>query len=256
MSSLVRFFDQRRDLVVPGDAEATVQWSVEHFIEWARESIAARGHFAVALSGGSTPKKIFQGVTSPANRERIDWSRVYLFWSDERSVPPDHPDSNYRMAMDAGFAKQPIPPEQIFRMEAEGDAIAGAAHYEEILKQHLPDQTFDLMMLGMGDDGHVASLFPHTHGLQVKNRNVTANYIPDKHTWRMSLTFEGIHQSHCIALYVLGASKAKRLAEVLQSPYNPIALPAQGVGTPEHKALWILDTEAARDLIFDASSRD
>src|SRR5690242_14384328 len=172
-------WDDRRDLVIPGDAETTLEFCAEHWLETGNQAIADHGAFYVALSGGSTPKAIFQMLTSPTHAHRIDWSKVHLFWSDERAVPPDHPDSNYHMALSAGLDKMPIPKNHIHRMQAEKDIEAHALAYEALVK----DRPFDLVMLGMGDDGHTASLFPYTKALAETQRLVVANYIDAKKTW-------------------------------------------------------------------------
>ncbi len=237
-------FDERRDIVIPGDAAATLNFSVDHFTSLAERAIAEKGRFAVALSGGSTPKAIYQQLTDPLHRRRINWQKVFLFWSDERAVPPYHPDSNYHMAMEAGFAKVGIPSSQIFRMQAEGDVEVGALTYEELIRKNLPDLKFDLVMLGMGEDGHTASLFPKTHGLHAPGRVAIANFIPKLEMWRLTLTFECINSAHHAVFYALGANKAAMVQKVLTGPFTPDELPAQAVGIPEQKALWILDSAA------------
>ncbi|MBI2743204.1 MAG: 6-phosphogluconolactonase [Chlamydiales bacterium] len=236
---------EKRELVVPGNYAETLQFCVQHWIKVAQTSIEERGSFAVALSGGSTPKAIYESLALPENAKKIDWSKVYLFWSDERTVGPDHPESNYHMAMQAGFAKLPIPQDQIFRMQAEKSLEMEAERYEKIIGDQLQDRPFDLIMLGMGDDGHTASLFPHTAGLQVRDRLVIANEIPQKQCWRMTMTFACINQALHNAIYVLGSSKKEMLAEVLSSNKDVERLPSQGVGTKEHPAIWIADSAAA-----------
>jgi len=239
---MMTLFDDRRDVITFDGMEKAIAFSVEHFVKAACEAIAARNVFTVALSGGSTPKAIFQLLTSPLFRDRIDWNKVKLFWSDERAVSPDSPDSNYHMAMEAGFATIPIPPENIFRMAAESlDIEKAAKEYENLIVKNVPNQSFDLVMLGMGEDGHTASLFPKTHALHSEERLVVANFIPQKNTWRMTLTFECINNAHAIAIYVIGASKAAMLQRIFNSPYEPDLLPIQRVGTAAHKALWITD---------------
>ncbi len=242
-------WDERRKLVVPGDYAHTLAFCVNHWLSMAEASIKAHGSFAVALSGGSTPKAIFENLALSQNAQRIDWSKVLLFWSDERTVGPDHPDSNYHMAMESGFSKLPIPKTQIFRMQAETDLETNAKKYEETIQKVLKGRPFDLIMLGMGDDGHTASLFPNTAGLKVKDRLIIANEIPQKKTWRMSMTFTCINQATNVALYVLGASKKQMLAEVLLSKEDIEKLPSQGVGTKAHPALWIADDAAAELLL-------
>lgn len=239
-------YDERRDIAIPGNQLATIQFCREHFLFVAREAIKKQGYFSVALSGGSTPKAIFQTLKA----KDLDWSLVLLFWSDERNVPPTHADSNYKMAMDAGFDILPIPSNNIFRMRAEAENLEESAiEYETLIKTVIPKKRFDLVMLGMGEDGHTASLFPLTHGLHAKDQLVIANYIPQKETWRLSLTFDCINEAEHIVIYVLGNAKASVIAKVLEGPSEPDQLPIQKVGTSSHKALWIVDHEAAEKLL-------
>lgn len=244
----VNDFDERRTIVIPGNYTETLQFCVDQFIEIANSSVKNHGYFAVALSGGSTPKAIYQALASSINRNKIDWTKVLLFWSDERSVPPDHEDSNYHMAMEAGFSSLPLKPENIFRMKAEENIEENALEYEKLIQTHIPHKIFDAVLLGMGEDGHMASLFPLTHGLRVQNRLVIANFIPQKDTWRMSLTYDCINSAHHILLYVLGKNKEKMVAQALLGPYDPDILPVQKVGTSTHRALWIMDSDAAAAL--------
>jgi len=241
-------WDERRDLAIPGDYQETLRFCVEHFIDICQKSIQKHGAFFVALSGGSTPNAIFEELSSPQHQSRIDWSKVHLFWSDERAYPPDHPDNNYAMAMKAGLKKMPIPPKQIHRMQAEEKIEENAALYEQTIHKVLHGHPFDLIMLGMGEDGHTASLFPHTAGLNVSERLVIANFIPQKKCWRMTMTYDCINAATHIAIYVLGAAKKEMLKEVLLSPDQFERLPSQRIGTKEHKALWIADAAAAELL--------
>jgi 6-phosphogluconolactonase len=242
-------WDERRFFIVPGDYNSTLIFCVEHFIAIANESIADHGAFFVALSGGTTPKAIFEHLCTAPYKEKIDWKKLYLFWSDERSVSPDDPQSNFNMAMEAGFKEMPIPPSQIHRMHAEKNIEENALRYEELIKKNLGKRPFDLIMLGMGPDGHTASLFPHTEGLKVRDRLVIANYVPQHETWRMTMTFDCINRARHIAIYVLGASKKQTLKDVLRSADQFDLYPVQRVGTKEHKALWIADEAAAALLI-------
>lgn len=244
----VESVDNRRSLAVPGSAEETLKFCVDHFFHNANEAINDHGYFAVALSGGSTPKAIFQMLAKPENRLRADWNKFLLFWSDERSVPPTSTESNYHMAMEAGWKELPVPKECIFRMVAESDLEKNAGAYEELIQTKIPQQRFDLVMLGMGDDGHTASLFPYTHALHVDNKLVTANYVPEKQTWRMTLTFPCINDAQHTVVYVMGGGKEQVLKEVLKGEYRPDQFPSQRVGSPAHRALWIVDDKAARLL--------
>lgn len=243
---MIQSYDQRRDVAVPGAKQTTIEFCVEHFILRAKEAIADHDYFAVALSGGSTPKAIFEGLVQ--KKEQVDWDRVLLFWSDERCVPPDHPDSNYRMAMEAGLNKVGIPLENIFRMHGEEIPEVAAKEYNHLILEEVPFEDFDLMMLGMGDDGHTASLFPKTHALHTSGQMATANFVPQKQTWRLTLTFDCINRAKEIVVYVLGAGKAEILAIVLNGRFDPDTYPIQRVGTPASKALFILDTEAAAKI--------
>ena len=239
---MLKPWDDRRDIAVPGDAKATYEFCLEHFLKAYNAAVEEKGSFFVALSGGSTPKNIFKLLTSPAHVEKVDWTKVHLFWSDERSVPPEDPDSNYKMAMDAGFSSLPIPPEQIHRMVAEKEIEKGAMQYEELLKKTLQGKGLDYLMLGMGDDGHTASLFPGTKALGETQKLVVANHVPQKKTDRMTFTFTCINQAKEIVIYVVGKNKQEKVQEILSLEDN--VYPVQHVGTKEHKALWILDTEA------------
>lgn len=243
--TFIHAFDDRRNIVVPGNKEQTLEYCIHHFIESANNAIKRHGFFTVALSGGSTPQAIFQGLTNEKNRHAIDWSLVKLFWSDERCVQPDDPQSNYGTAMAAGLATLPLLPENIHRMRGEENPEEAAKQYEEEIYKTLGEAPFDLVMLGMGDDGHTASLFPKTHGLHAAHRRVIANFVPQKNVWRITFTYSCINHAHAIAIYVMGKNKAETVKRVLSPPYEPDIFPIQNVGTPANKATWILDKEAA-----------
>lgn len=239
--------DNRRKIVIPGDHDLTIAFAADLWVEMAKEAILDHGFFAVALSGGSTPKKIYERLSML--EEHLDWSKVYLFWSDERSAPPTDPASNYYMAMEEGGLKRlPIPKSQIFRMVAEEDIEANAKAYEDVILDKLGSHPFDLSMLGMGDDGHTASLFPYTDALKAKGRLVVPNYVPGHNSWRMTFTYECINRSHNICMYVVGKPKAEILEKVLLGPPQADEYPSQLIGTATNPALWILDTEAGKNL--------
>lgn len=225
--------DARRDLIVLEDTEAAIAFAVEHWIQCATDAIKRRGRFVVALSGGSTPKAIYHAL---CNKD-IDWNDIHLFWSDERAVPQDHPDSNYRMAMEAGF-KALVPTDQIYRMRAESDIERHAREYEA----QLPPDLFDLVMLGVGEDGHTASLFPGTAALESK-KLIAANFVPKLNSWRMTFTFRAINESRLAVVYALGAAKQSIVQKVLTDP--KASEPVHRVGTTQHRALWIVDRAAA-----------
>ena len=238
----IRPFDDRRHIAIAPNKEKAVAFSIAHFLQAAKCAIAETGRFTVALSGGSTPEALYRALVQSPNAGDVDWKRVFLFWSDERCVPPNDPGSNYGMALVAGIAQLPIPKTQIFRMQGEEKPEIAAYNYERELIQNLP---LNYVMLGMGEDGHTASLFPKTHALHADKRLVVANYVPQKKMWRLTFTFEAINSADQVVLYVLGSAKQKRVKEVFSLVDTPNLMPVQKVGSPSHPALWILDGEAA-----------
>ncbi len=240
--------DNRRDIIIGEDKFHTIQLAVHHFIQVAQNAISERNVFHVALSGGSTPKAIYTCLAEEPNKDQIDWSKVYLWWSDERAVEASHSDSNYRMALSEGFDRLSIPEEHQFRMKGEGDIEKHALEYENSIKQYIANLQFDLIMLGMGEDGHTASLFPQTHALHSDGRLVVANYVPKLNAWRMTFTYKLINQAREIAVYVLGEDKAMMLKTILHGEYSSDDLPLQKVGTPSNKALFIVDSSASQKL--------
>lgn len=239
--------DARRRLVVPGHKEKTITFMTEHWVALAQQAITEKGAFYVALSGGSTPKAIFEKLKNDY-ASAIDWNQVHLFFSDERAASPDDPDSNYHMAMTHGFASLNLLKSQIHRMVAEKELEKHALEYEELIKKIVPNCQFDLVMLGMGEDGHTASLFPQSQGLHVENRLVIANYIPSKKCHRMTMTFPCINRSKQTVFYVLGASKSEMVKKVLTPHFTHQDFPATLVGSEAYPALWILDHEATKDF--------
>ncbi len=236
--------DSRRQMIIPGGHQETIQFMAEHFCTLAKSSILTHGFFYVALSGGSTPKAIYQALKN-YHRNSIDWKKVMIFFSDERAVSPDDQDSNYFSAMQNGIGELGIPSDQIFRMKAESSIQENALNYEALITKHIPSQIFDLIMLGMGDDGHTASLFPHSEGLKVENRSVISNYIPSKKSDRMTFTFPIINQAKNAVFYAVGNSKKEMLKTVLTPNFRHFDFPATIVGTEKNRALWIVDRDAA-----------
>ncbi len=243
----VQIVDRRRKVAILENRDDMIRFCAQHFVATAQEAIQQRKQFYVALSGGSTPKVLFQQLAKPEYRHDVDWSKVHLFWSDERTVPPTDLDSNYRMAMDAGFASLPVLPEHIHRLQGEIDPQKAATDYQTLIHDCVPGQVFDLVMLGMGSDGHTASLFPGTDGLSVNDRLVIANWVEEKQTWRLSFTYPLINKARQIVVYTMGAEKAAMLAKVLSGMESP-PLPSQEVGTETTPALWIVDKDAAAML--------
>jgi 6-phosphogluconolactonase len=239
--------DSRRRLFIPGGHEATIHFMAEHFVSCAKEAILQRGHFFVALSGGSTPKAIYHELALHFI-DAIDWEKVSIFFSDERAVDPQDKESNYFSAMQSGIESLGIPIEQIHRMVAEKDLIEESIAYETIIKKKVPHATFDLIMLGMGDDGHTASLFPNTEAVKVQNRLVVANHVPIKKTDRMTFTVPLINQARLSCFYVLGSSKKEMVKICLTKNFQNEEYPCTLIGSEKNPALWILDQSAAESL--------
>lgn len=233
-------------------------------VRQAREAVQARGVFTVALAGGSTPKSLYALLTRDGEgsfRSQIPWDRVHFFWGDERHVPPDHPDSNYRMAYEAMLAKAPVPPSQVHRIKAENpDASRAADEYEQDLRQffqlaegQLP--RFDLVLLGMGPDGHTASLFPGTAALHEQKRLVVAPWVEKFNTYRVTLTPPVLNNAVAVVFLVSGEEKAETLRGVLEGDYQPDRLPSQIVRPSDGTLLWLVDRAAARLLRIDRSAQ-
>ena len=183
----------------------------------------------------------------------IPWSKLQLFWVDERCVPPTDAESNYRMTNEAMLSKVPLPPTQIYRMEGEVDPQVAASRYEAQIRREFGldrsgDPVFDLVLLGMGDDGHTASLFPHTQALFAMVPLVVANHVPQKDTWRVTLTWPVINRARRVAFLIEGAAKAQVLDDVLLGPYDPESKPSQLIRPDSGKLTFLLDAAAAAKL--------
>jgi 6-phosphogluconolactonase len=220
------------------------------FADLANHAVAGRGKFLVALSGGSTPRKLFEVLRS-LPPSTVPWEKVYFFWGDERHVPPDSPESNYRMADEVLLSKIPARPENIFRIHAEEkDAEKVAYEYEEQIRKFFdlsPGEPpkFDLILLGLGPEGHTASLFPGTTALSETKRLVVPNWVEKLHTARISFTFPVINNSSCVMFLVTGKDKAPAVQQVFAKRSNEV--PASLVH-PSGRLIWMLDRDAAADL--------
>lgn len=228
-------------------AEALYQGAAERWVLLANAAIRQTGAFHVALAGGSTPKGLYQLLASESYARQIDWSRVHVYFGDERYVPMDHPESNYRMAWTALLDSVPIPAGQVFRIRTElSDPEAAAADYAQALQAHLPEgNALDLILLGVGTDGHTASLFPGTSILTVRDRLAAAVYVEQLSTWRISMTYPAIEQARQILFLVSGAAKAPVIASILAATEDR-AFPVQGLHAVG-EVNWYLDRAAARE---------
>lgn len=215
----------------------------------ASRAIAARGRFSVAVPGGSTPRLLFR-ILGSAYRESIRWKQVHIFWSDERSVPPDHEQSNYRLAYEELISKIPMPSANIHRIRGELDPAEAAREYEEELHRHFGDPgipVFDLILLGVGQDGHTASLFPDEETLKEDVRLVIPSYSEADGNWRVTLTLPVLNNAFDILLLVSGKSKAGIISEILEQGRRD-NYPAGLVRPSRGSIIWFLDREAASGL--------
>lgn len=240
----VRIFDNVGDL-----SRAAASW----FVDLANEAVRNHEAFRVALSGGSTPKKLYSLLATPEISMRIPWRAVHLFWGDERCVPPDDPESNYGMVRDALLQSVPVPPTNVHRIRGEIDPVQAAAEYEAVLHKSFGDAPnkvprFDLVLLGLGEDGHTASLFPGTSALNENERLAVALYVEKLKAYRISLTLPVINQGAVVAFLVAGGGKRSIVTRVLGDSGERAEFPAERVRPTEGKLIWFLDMQAAAEI--------
>ncbi len=240
---------------VEPDAQALARRTAQHIVEQTERAVAARGRARIAISGGSTPRAAFALLADPTQPwiARTPWAKLDLWWVDERCVPPDHPDSNYRMTREAMLDHVPLPAGQIHRIEGELEPETAAARYESELRNSFRLEgaempRFDVVALGMGTDGHTASLFPHTQALFELGRLAVANHVEAKESWRVTLTWPVINRAAHLFFLVAGADKAKILKDVWMGPKDVERLPSQFI-YPEGGILTLLLDQAAAALL-------
>jgi 6-phosphogluconolactonase len=227
--------------------------AAEEVVRSANHAVAERERFTLALSGGSTPKNLYTLLAANA-RSSLPWDRTFFFWSDERHVPPIDPDSNYRMAEEAMLAKVPVPPSNVFRVPAEiPDAAAAAEAYEQTIRKFFALDAgqfprFDLIFLGMGPDGHTASLFPETEALREKSRLVVANWVEKLKASRITFTLPVLNAARTVAFLVSGTDKAPALKAVLESDAPGEQYPSKLVRPSDGTLMWFVDRAAASEL--------
>jgi 6-phosphogluconolactonase len=245
----------RLQLQTFADAEAVSHAAAHQFAEAAIKAITGNGKFTVALSGGSTPKRLYQLLTDPPHRDVVDWSKVHIFWGDERSVPPEHSDSNYRMANEAMLTRLPIPKDNVHRIQAEReDRDQAAQEYQaEIAKVFGVDPAgeapvFDLILLGMGPDAHTASLFPGSAALGETKLWMTPNWVEKFKTWRVTMTRPLINKAKQVLFLVAGKDKAEPLLHVFTGPANPALYPSQLICPTTGLLNWYVDVAAFAEL--------
>jgi 6-phosphogluconolactonase len=234
------------DVKIVPDNAALAQTAAQEFDQLSETAVRERGRFSVALSGGNTPRAVYSLLSS--EHRQLPWDRIHIFFGDERHVPPDDPNSNFRMANESLLSKVPIPQKNIHRIRAELGAEAAAKEYEGELREffHLTGHDwprFDLVLLGLGDDGHTASLFPGSKALTEESKTVTANWVEKLQSFRITTTFPVLNHAAEVVFLVSGASKAQVLADVLRPGAKKY--PAQLVQPENGRLLWLVDRDAA-----------
>ncbi|GAB3274866.1 6-phosphogluconolactonase [Larkinella harenae] len=231
-------------------ADQTLVALADFFVESAKESIAENGRFLVSLSGGSSPKKLYELLASPEYSSRIDWDKVDFFFGDERNVPADHPDNNALMVKKALFEPLRIPAEHIFAVDTSLPPAEAAQRYAETIQNRFQAEQvrFDLILLGLGDNSHTASLFPHTPVLHDTSVSVKAVYLEDQDVYRITMTAPLINLGRRLAFLVYGEGKAEAVNAVLNGAEDIENHPAQLIRKTEGEVHWFLDEPAASVL--------
>jgi 6-phosphogluconolactonase len=244
-----------REIRILPDGAAIARRAAQEFVQAAASAVREKGSFNVTLAGGSTPKALYSLlVDDPTLRSQVPWDKIHLFFGDERHVPPDHLDSNFRMATEAMISKAPLKPEQVTRIKGEyPDAEQAALEYEKALREYfrLKDgeyPRFDLVLAGMGNEGHTLSLFPGTKALHADGRVTVRNWVGKLYTERITLTAPAASNAEQVIFMVTGADKAPALKAVLEGPFEPEQLPAQLIQPKNGKLLWLVDTAAGAML--------
>ena len=239
----------RADLEVLPSAAALADAAAGRFVAAAGGAIQSRGRFVVALSGGSTPRDTYRRLATDALVSRVMWSRVEVLWGDERCVPPNHVESNYRMARETLLDRVPVPAANVHRIHGEDDPSTAAEVYEATLRALLRTPArIDLVLLGLGDDGHTASLFPGSAAVHEQTRWVMAAHAAAPSLWRVTLTPAVINAAAEVLFIVSGGAKAGVLRRVLEGPRRPQELPAQAIAPSNGRVRWCVDAAAAADL--------
>jgi 6-phosphogluconolactonase len=238
----------KAEIVICRDAAELNRKAAERFVALAGSASAQSGRFAVALSGGSTPRALYALLASAVYRKRIDWSRTHLFWGDERCVPPAHPESNFRMVRESLLSRLEIPAENIHRMAGEKEPEAAAADYEKELRRFFNSTglpRFDLILLGLGEDGHTASLFPGSTVVGENHRWVAPLYVERLKAYRLTLTLPVINAAAQVTFLVAGENKASIVKDLLAPGADSSAYPAGRVKPSNGQLTWFITQDAA-----------
>jgi len=248
----------QREVVLLPDSAAITRRAADEFLKCVNEAVVTKGFFTVALAGGSTPKALYSVLSDdPTYSSKIPWNKLHFFFGDERHAPPDSPESNFHMANETLFSKGLVKPEQITRIKGEyADTEKAALEYEQALRAYFKLRDgeyprFDLVLLGMGDEGHTLSLFPGTRALHATNRIVVRNWVGKLFTERITLTAPAANQASRVIFCVTRADKALALKAVMEGPYEPEQLPAQLIQPVNGTLLWLVDRDAGSMLAPD-----
>ena len=248
-----RFHLAGAEILVGTDIDETARIAAGQFTALTRKVSAEKGVFNAALCGGRTPRRLFQLLAAEPFAGLVPWSAIHFFWGDERNVPPGHPDSNYSMARQLLLSQVPVPPANIHRIPTgDGTAIEAADLYERILREKLPIANglprLDYALMGLGANGHTASLFPYRPTLHERQRLVVADHVDEVNSWRVTLTAPVLNNSAQITFLVMGEDKASVVEQVVEGERNPEATPAQLIAPTNGVLTWILDSAAAGRL--------
>jgi 6-phosphogluconolactonase len=237
-------------VLIASSPQVWIEKSVELILQAADDAILQRGHFSLVLSGGSTPQPLYRALAQPQHANKLDWSRTHIFWGDERTAPPNHPDSNYGMAKQALLDHVPLPPENINRIQGELPPQDAAEKYEKLITSYFSNQEkrFDLVLLGLGTDGHTASLFPETEALKETLLWVAPNYVPSQQAWRSTLTYPALTSARKIIFLLTGGGKADIVKQIIENAQVSTKFPAAQVAAQHPNLTWVLDEEAAKLL--------
>ena len=236
----------RGELRVLESPQAVAAALADVFVAEARLTIEARGTFFVVLAGGRTPQAAYALLAGAERRDAVDWTGVLIYFGDERCVPPESEDSNYKMAFDSFLSKVPIPPRNVHRMHGEDEPARAARAYAQVLVETMGElPRFDLVLLGMGEDGHTASLFPGTDPRTDEDQLVRAVLAEAREPHRLTLTPLVINNSRRVTIAVEGAPKAQTLRAVREGPYDPVKYPVQIVSPHDGDLIWLADKAAA-----------
>jgi 6-phosphogluconolactonase len=254
-----RFHLAAAEILVGADIYETIRIAAGQFAALARKIAAEGKTVAVALSGGSTPRRLFQMLAAEPFAGLVPWESIQFFWGDERNVAPGHQDSNYSMAQDLLLSRVPVPPANIHRIPTgDGTAIEAADLYERTLREKVPVAhglpRLDYNLLGLGANGHIASLFPHCPSLHEHHRLVVAAHVDEVNSWRVTLTMPVLNNAAQITFLVVGEDKAAVVKQVIEGPRDPEATPAQLIAPSDGALTWILDSAAASHLSRPAPS--